>query len=108
MQIRAALPLPRGARLVTLSASPARIQLRWRPQLRQLGEYRLAFRAIDDLGATDRLRLRVHVGRRATRSFRLSGTGLASVVPHAKAAAGRIRHLALADAESDGTASPDA
>jgi L,D-transpeptidase catalytic domain len=78
VHIRLDHPLPRGARLVTLSHSPARVQFRWRPQLRQLGEYRLAFRAIDDLGASATLRLRVHVGRRATRSFRLSGTGLGS------------------------------
>jgi hypothetical protein len=64
--------LPKGARLQRVSDAPARAIFRWRPTLRQLGEWRLVFNAAFQSAAAPPIPVRVHVGRRATRSFRLS------------------------------------
>jgi hypothetical protein len=64
--------LPAGARLVRLAEAPARVDFRWRPSLRQRGEWRFVFTAADGDSAAPRITVRVHVGRTASRSFRLS------------------------------------
>jgi hypothetical protein len=64
--------LPRGARLERISEAPARAIFRWRPSLVQLGEWRLVFNASFQSASAPAIRLRVHVGRRATRKFKLS------------------------------------
>jgi hypothetical protein len=84
--------LPRGAALQRVSDAPARVMFRWRPTMRQLGEWRLVFNAAFDSAAAPRIPIRIHVGRRATRTFRLSNvdgtsqnaTLLRSVVARAK------------------------
>jgi hypothetical protein len=65
---------PRGARLVFRADSPATAVFRWRPSLKQLGEWRLVFTARDGTASARPLELRVHVGRRAKRTFRLSSS----------------------------------
>jgi hypothetical protein len=65
---------PRGARLVYPFDSQARAVFRWRPSVKQLGEWRLVFTARDGAATAPPLKLRVHVGRRATRTFRLSSS----------------------------------
>lgn len=64
--------LPAGARLVRLAEAPARVEFRWRPSLRQRGEWRFVFTAADGVSAAPRITVRVHVGRTASGSFRLS------------------------------------
>jgi len=63
---------PAGATLVSTGDAPARAVFRWRPTAAQLGEWRFVFRATDGSAYSPRLVLRVHVGRRAVRTFRLS------------------------------------
>jgi L,D-transpeptidase catalytic domain len=64
--------LPRGARLERVSKAPARTVFRWRPTVKQLGEWKLVFNAAAQSAFAPSIPLRVHVGRRATPSFRLS------------------------------------
>jgi hypothetical protein len=64
--------LPAGARLVRLAEAPARVDFRWRPSARQRGEWRFVFTAGDSASSAPRITVRVHVGRTASRSFRLS------------------------------------
>jgi hypothetical protein len=66
--------LPAGARLVRVSESPARVVFRWSPRRSQIGEWRFVFRATDGTDTSPPIAVRVHVGRRATRTFRLSST----------------------------------
>ncbi|HET9324635.1 MAG TPA: L,D-transpeptidase [Gaiellaceae bacterium] len=68
--------LPAGARLVTLAQAPARVDFRWTPSTGQRGEWRLVFRAFDGAGSAPRIALRVHIGRTAASSFRLSSRSL--------------------------------
>jgi hypothetical protein len=67
--------LPRGARLERLSDAPALAVFRWRPSAAQLGEYTLLFGASDGNARAPRLKLYIHVGRRAARTFRISNPG---------------------------------
>ena len=64
--------LPAGARLVRLAEAPVRVDFRWRPSARQRGEWRFVFTAGDGTSSAGRITVRVHVGRTASRSFRLS------------------------------------
>ncbi|HEV2902213.1 MAG TPA: L,D-transpeptidase [Gaiellaceae bacterium] len=64
--------LPAGARLVRIAEAPARVDFRWRPRASQRGEWRFVFSAADGVSAAPRITVRVHVGRTASRSFRLS------------------------------------
>ncbi len=64
--------MPRGAKLVRLADAPARVDFRWRPSARQRGEWRFVFSAADGISAAPRIVVRVHVGRIASRTFRLS------------------------------------
>jgi L,D-transpeptidase catalytic domain len=64
--------LPKGARLQRISDAPARVIFRWRPSLGQVGEWRLVFNASFQSASAPAIRVRVHVGRRASRTFRLS------------------------------------
>jgi L,D-transpeptidase catalytic domain len=64
--------LPAGARLERLSDAPARAIFRWRPSAAQLGDYTLFFGASAGSARAPRIKLYLHVGRRATRTFRLS------------------------------------
>lgn len=64
--------LPKGARFERVSDAPARVVLRWRPSLGQLGEWRLVFTASFQSASAPAIPIRVHVGRRASRTFRLS------------------------------------
>jgi L,D-transpeptidase catalytic domain len=64
--------LPRGARLRHVSDAPAKATLRWRPTARQIGEYRIVLRASAGAATAPPITVYIHVGRRATRSFRLS------------------------------------
>ena len=68
--------LPVGARLVPLSDAPARVDFRWRPRASQRGEWRFVFSAEDGASSAPRIAVRVHVGRTAARSFRLSSRTL--------------------------------
>jgi hypothetical protein len=68
--------LPAGARLVPLADAPARSMFRWRPRAGQRGEWRLVFRAAGGGSSAPRIAVRVHVGRTASRSFRLSSRTL--------------------------------
>ena len=65
---------PRGSRLVSRPEVPGTAVFRWRPSVKQLGEWRLVFTASDGVAAARPLKLRVHVGRRGTRTFRLSSS----------------------------------
>jgi hypothetical protein len=64
--------LPTGAALQRVSDAPARVMFHWRPTVRQLGEWRLVFNAAFESASAPRIPIRIHVGRRATRNFRLS------------------------------------
>jgi hypothetical protein len=64
--------LPAGARLERLSDAPAQAVFRWRPSRAQLGDYTVFFGASDGTARAPRLKLYIHVGRRATPTFRLS------------------------------------
>jgi len=64
--------LPAGATLVSTGDAPAKAVFRWRPRAKQLGESKLVFTATDGSASSARLVVRVHVGRRAARTFRLS------------------------------------
>src|SRR5829696_3166054 len=68
--------LPPGARLVRLAEAPARVDFRWRPRPSQRGEWRFVFSAVDGASAAPRIIVRVHVGKTASRSFRLSSRTL--------------------------------
>jgi hypothetical protein len=68
--------LPAGARLVRLAEAPARVDFRWRPTARQRGDWRFVFTAGDGASSAPRITVRVHVGRTAARSFRLSSRTL--------------------------------
>ena len=70
--------MPKGARLQRLADGPAKTIFRWRPTRRQLGEWQLVFNAASDSAFARSITIRVHVGRRATRSFRLSNVRGAS------------------------------
>ena len=67
-----AAPLPRGARIERVADVPAKAVLRWRPTAGQRGEWKLVLNAVSDSSFAPSRFVRVHVGRRATRSFRLS------------------------------------
>ena len=62
---------PAGATLVSTGDAPAKAVFSWRPRVNQLGEWRFVFTATDG-SASAQLSVRVHVGRRAARSFGLS------------------------------------
>ena len=64
--------LPKGAKLERLSDVPARSLFRWRPARAQMGEWRLVFRARDGASSAPALAVRIHVGRTAARTFKLS------------------------------------
>jgi hypothetical protein len=64
--------LPAGARLVSVSDSPARAVFRWTPGAKQLGEWRFVFRAVSGGDSSPPIAVRVHVGRRAAATFPLS------------------------------------
>lgn len=64
--------MPKGAVLDRVSDAPARVLFRWRPSVQQLGEWRLIFNAAFGSASAPRIPVRVHVGRRASRTFRLS------------------------------------
>jgi L,D-transpeptidase-like protein len=64
--------LPRGARLQRLSDAPAKTVFRWRPTRQQAGEWTLFFGAAAGSATAPRVKVYVHVGRRASRSFGLS------------------------------------
>ena len=64
---------PPGATLVSTGDAPAKAVFRWKPGAKQLGEWKFVFTATDGSAyAPRRLVFRVHVGRRAARTFRLS------------------------------------
>jgi L,D-transpeptidase catalytic domain len=84
--------LPRGASLDRLGEQPTRTVFRWRPTLGQRGEWRLTFNATSQTAFAPSISLRIHVGRRATRSFRLSnvtGRSQSATLLHAVAARAR-------------------
>jgi lipoprotein-anchoring transpeptidase ErfK/SrfK len=64
--------LPAGARLQRVSDAPAKTVFRWRPSAKQAGEWTLFFRAAAGDATAPAVKVYVHVGRRASRSFRLS------------------------------------
>jgi hypothetical protein len=64
--------LPTGARLHRVSEAPARAILHWRPSAKQRGEWTFSVGAAAGGASAERLTVYVHVGRRATRTFRLS------------------------------------
>jgi L,D-transpeptidase catalytic domain len=64
--------LPKGARFIPVSESPAKTIFSWRPSVKQVGEWRLVFRASYGSATAPRLAVRVHVSRRATSTFGLS------------------------------------
>jgi L,D-transpeptidase-like protein len=64
--------LPAGAGLEQHSDAPARATLHWRPTSRQLGDWTFVFGAVAGEAAAPPLKIYVHVGRRAARTFRLS------------------------------------
>jgi hypothetical protein len=64
--------LPRGAKLERVSDVPARSTFRWRPTSAQMGEWKIIFRARDASSSAPPLPVRIHVGRTAARTFRLS------------------------------------
>jgi hypothetical protein len=64
--------LPAGARLQQLSDAPARAALHWRPTSGQVGDWTFVFGALAGQAAAPPLKVYVHVGRRAARTFRLS------------------------------------
>jgi hypothetical protein len=64
--------LPAGARLQRVSSAPAKVIFRWRPSARQSGDWTLFFGAAAGGANAPALRLYVHVGKRAARTFRLS------------------------------------
>ncbi|HEX7255194.1 MAG TPA: L,D-transpeptidase family protein [Gaiellaceae bacterium] len=68
--------LPPGSRLVRLADAPARADFRWTPRAGQRGEWRFVFTAVDGASTAPRITVRVHVGRTASRSFRLSSMTL--------------------------------
>jgi L,D-transpeptidase catalytic domain len=67
-----AVPLPRGARIERVGDVPAKAVLRWRPTAGQRGEWRLVLKAVSESAFAPSRFIRLHVGRRAVRSFRLS------------------------------------
>jgi hypothetical protein len=64
--------LPAGARFQRLSNAPARTIFRWRPSAKQAGDWTLFFGAASGSATAPPLKVFVHVGRRASRTFRLS------------------------------------
>lgn len=75
--------LPAGARLVRLAEAPARVDFRWRPAAGQMGDWRFVFTAADGSSSAPRIVVRVHVGRTASRSFRLSSRTIGGRSLHA-------------------------
>jgi L,D-transpeptidase catalytic domain len=73
-----AVPLPRGARIERVGDVPAKAVLRWRPIVGQRGEWKLVLNAVSESAFAPSRFIRVHVGRRAARSFRLSNAKSAS------------------------------
>jgi L,D-transpeptidase catalytic domain len=67
-----AAPLPRGARIERVADVPAKAVLRWRPTARQRGEWKLLLNAVSESALAPSRFIRVHVGRRVSRTFRLS------------------------------------
>jgi lipoprotein-anchoring transpeptidase ErfK/SrfK len=65
-------PLPAGARLERVSEAPAQAVLRWRPSSKQLGDWTFVFNAVSGNASAPSLTVYVHVGRSASRTFRLS------------------------------------
>jgi hypothetical protein len=90
--------LPAGARLVRLTEAPARADFRWRPGAAQRGEWRFTFRAADGSSAAPRITVRVHVGRTAARTFRLSSRSLGG-----RSQSAVLEHAVAARAAPDGT-----
>jgi lipoprotein-anchoring transpeptidase ErfK/SrfK len=70
----AAERLPRGARLERTSDAPARTIFRWRPTASQRREWTVTFLAEAGAASAPPVSVYIHVGRRATRAFRLSST----------------------------------
>ena len=64
--------VPAGAQLERVSAIPAKTVFRWRPAATQRGDWKFVFSADAGVASAPPLTLYVHVGRRATRAFRLS------------------------------------
>jgi hypothetical protein len=64
--------MPKGARLERISDAPAKTVFRWRPMKKQAGEWTLFFGAAAGSATAPAVKVYVHVGRRASRSFRLS------------------------------------
>ena len=71
--------LPPGARLERVSEAPAKALLRWRPTARQRGEWSFRVRAFAGGNSAPRILVYVHVGLRATRTFRMSNVTGVSV-----------------------------
>jgi hypothetical protein len=64
--------LPAGARIVRSAEDPTLSTFRWRPTKQQRGEYVLFFGASAGEATAPQIAVYVHVGRRATRTFRMS------------------------------------
>jgi lipoprotein-anchoring transpeptidase ErfK/SrfK len=64
--------LPAGASLERVSEAPAQAVLHWRPSETQLGDWTFRFHAVAGTATAPPLSVYVHVGRSASRSFRLS------------------------------------
>ena len=64
--------LPRGARIERISDAPAKAVFRWSPTPKQLGEWTLVFDAVAGQATAPSLTVYVHVGRKASRAFRMS------------------------------------
>lgn len=64
-------PMPAGATLTPTSDAPAQAIFRWTPRIDQLRDWKLTFSARDG-ATTARTSIRIHVGRTAARTFRLS------------------------------------
>jgi lipoprotein-anchoring transpeptidase ErfK/SrfK len=64
--------LPAGARIQQVSDAPAKAVLRWRPVKEQRGDWTFVFRARSGQASAPPLEVYVHVGSRASRTFRLS------------------------------------
>jgi L,D-transpeptidase catalytic domain len=67
-----AVPLPRGASIERAAAVSAKAVLRWKPRAGQRGEWKLVLNAVSESAFAPSRFIRIHVGRRAVRTFRLS------------------------------------
>jgi hypothetical protein len=72
VEIFASRRLPAGARLQRVSDAPAKTFFRWRPSAKQAGDWTFFFGAAAGDATAQPLAVYVHVGRRATSTFRLS------------------------------------